>query len=63
MRKHLINILWIIVAIPFYILVLVSCLYSTFLCKTFICINEKVEVYNWLDALDSWVFKLKKKWL
>lgn len=63
MRKHLVNILWVIVAIPFYILVLACCLYSMSLCRTFIRINKKVETYNWIDTLDSWVFNLKNKWL
>ena len=63
MRKHLINILWIIVSIPFYILVFGCCLYSMCLHKVFKPVNEKVEPYNWIDTLDSWVFNLKNKWL
>ena len=62
MRKHLFNILWIIVATPFYVLIGACCLYSMLILQSFKPV-EDVEPYNWVDALDTWLFNLKNKWL
>lgn len=62
MKKHLFNILWIIAATPFYVLIGACCLYSMLILECFKHV-EDVEPYNWVDTLDSWVFNLKNKWL
>lgn len=63
MKKHIVNIAWAIIAIPFYLLILMCCIYSRFIQFVF---NERIEnngVYKWIYKLNAWVFNKKNKWL
>ena len=63
MKKHFINIAWIIIVTPFYILLLICCVYSRCLPYLFIPSGTKVKPYHWLDKFDSWVYKNKDRYL
>ena len=63
MKKHLVNIAWAIITIPFYLLILICCIYSRCLLGLFKGTGEKVEPYQWIDDLDTWVYKMKNKHL
>ena len=62
LKRLVVNIMWITTGIPFYMLVGASCMYSMFLRVIYKPI-KKVEPYSWIDALDTWFYKLKNKWL
>ena len=62
MKRYCINFLWIVVALPFYLLIIVACLYSHLL--TIMCASmESVKPLDWIDKLDSICYKLKNKYL
>ena len=63
MKKHIVNIAWAIIVSPFYLLLLICCIYSRFIQFVFNEDGEKIEAYNWIDRLDFWGFKQKEKWL
>ena len=63
MKKHIVNIAWAIIAIPFYLLILMCCIYARFIQFVFNGLGKKIEAYEWIDELDTWVFNKKNKWL
>ena len=63
MKRFIANVLWVILSIPFYVLILASCFYSACLTKIFKWFGEKIVPFDWIDKLDSWIYNKKQEWL
>lgn len=63
MKRYCINFLWIVVVLPFYLILIVACLYSYLLTILFANAGTKVAPFDWIDKLDTICYELKNKYL
>ena len=62
MSKFFANLLWVALALPFYVLILICCFYSCLLCLIF-CNMTQIESYEWVDKMNTWMRNTKNVWL
>ena len=62
MRRFLGNLLWLIFAFPFYVIVLLMCAYSIILSEIGI-VFDKMKPYNMVEKIDDYISKQVKKYL
>ena len=66
MKRYFINILWVILALPFYLTIIAACLYKRLLdiiFKSSAELTKKVDALDWVDDLDRKIYELKEKYL
>lgn len=62
MKRYCINFLWIVVAFPFYLIIIVACLYSHLLTPMFTSMGG-AKPFDWIYKLDTICYELKNKYL
>lgn len=63
MRRFLSNLLWLIFAFPFYVIVLLMCAYAFIVLTAIGMVFDKKKPYNIVDRIDSYVYEQSKKYL
>ena len=63
MKRFLGNLFWIILAAPFYVVILICCAYSFIVFKVGGIIFKGTEPYKPIDKLDSLLYNIAKKHL
>jgi hypothetical protein len=63
MRRFLGNLLWIICALPFYVIALFMCAYVFIVLKSIGFIFDKTKPYNIINKIDDYIYNQVKKYL
>lgn len=63
MKRILGNLFWIILAAPFYVVILICCAYSLIVLKGVGIIFKETEPYKPIDKLDSRLYNIAKEYL
>lgn len=61
MKKFIVSVIWMVLAFPFYVLILASVAYSKYVFGSIGRIFNKTEPYEWLDDLDGKIYDVVKK--
>lgn len=63
MKRFLINVIFIVIGLPFYLIALILIVYVAIMRFLFTLIACSVEPYEWLDKLDEYFFETMKEYL
>lgn len=63
MRKFIANAVWLIVAVPFYVLILLCTAWSVLVFTGIGQLFNKTEPYKWIDRVDEYVYDKAKSLL
>lgn len=63
MKRFLGNLLWLIFALPFYLIVLLMCAYSIIILPAIGIVFDKMKPYNMVDKIDEYISKQVKEYL
>lgn len=63
MQRFLGNLLWLIFALPFYLIVLLMCAYSIIILPAIGIVFDKMKPYNMVDKIDEYISKQVKEYL
>lgn len=63
MKRFLGNLLWLIFALPFYVIVLLMCAYSIIILPAIGIVFNKMKPYNMIDKIDDYISKQVKEYL
>ena len=63
MKRFLINVIFIVIGLPFYLIALILIVYVAIMRFLFALIACSVEPYKWLDKLDTHFYETMKEYL
>ena len=63
MRRFLCNLLWLIFALPLYVIVLLMCAYTFIVLTAIGIVFDKEKPYDVVDKIDTYVYEQSKKYL
>lgn len=63
MKRFLGNLLWLIFALPFYVVSLLLCGYAFIILTAAGVVFDKIKPYKMVDKIDDYIYKQVKKYL
>lgn len=63
MKRFLGNLLWLIVALPFYAIALLMCAYAFIVLTAVGIVFDKLKPYNMVEKIDDYIYKQVKKYI
>lgn len=63
MKRFLGNAIWLIVALPFYVIALLMCAYAFIVLTAVGIVFDKLKPYNMVEKIDDYIYKQVKKYI
>lgn len=61
MKKFIVSAVWLIVSVPFYVLILLCTAWSVLVIKNLGRLFDDAEPYEWIDKVDGYIYNKVKE--